>query len=89
MQKVRFFSRIPAAARSRQNPFSYATCIMPNQGFGSGEFALRCRLLFKRSVYVNIDLWQRANEQFNAKQFQAAKDSSEQLLTSQPEQAMV
>jgi len=37
---------------------------------------------------VTTDLWQQANEQFKAKQFQAAKSSCEQLLAQQPENAM-
>ena len=40
-------------------------------------------------MHVTIDLWQQANEQFKAKQFQAAKSSCEQLLAQQPENAMV
>lgn len=37
---------------------------------------------------MTIDLWQQANEQFKAKQFQAAKSSCEQVLAQQPEHAM-
>jgi len=37
---------------------------------------------------VTTDLWQQANEQFKAKQFQAAKSSCEQLLAQDPEHAM-
>ncbi len=37
---------------------------------------------------MSTDHWQQANEQFKAKQFQAAKSSCEQLLAQQPEHAM-
>lgn len=40
-------------------------------------------------MYVDINLWQQANEQFNAKQFESAKASCEKLLLQEPEQAMV
>ena len=38
---------------------------------------------------MTINLWQQANEQFQAGQFHAAKSSCEQLLALQPESAMV
>ncbi len=38
---------------------------------------------------MTTDLWQQANEQFQAKQFQAAKSSCERLLALDPESTMV